>query len=194
MKLLLVGIAGLFSLSACGSEVIVGDGVGGNSGASNPTAGGNAGAFTLPGGSGNVAGGESLPEGVAEACSANPAAYETYSTADELEALLVGQWRRCLAPQISGEDVGVEFTEDGKIYPLTTDDTLQVVRRTGVDYEKTWVYIPPGEEDPISHQPSTRGIIKLDEVYTDAPKFTLDPRQMRILFSPALSRYIPLLP
>jgi len=127
-------------------------------------------------------------------CSASPESYETYSSSEELNALLIGRWRRCLEPQISGEDVGVEFTEDGKVYPLTTDEAQQVVRRTGVDYEKTWAYSAPGSEDPISHAPSANGFMVLDEVITSPPKFTIAPRQMRILFSPVLSKYVPLLP
>jgi hypothetical protein len=34
----------------------------------------------------------------------------------------------------------------------------------------------------------------LSSVLTDAPKFTNDPRQLRITFSPVLSRYLPLDP
>jgi len=129
-------------------------------------------------------------------CAVSPASYETYSTPEELDALLIGQWRRCpgLDPQIAGEDIGVEFTEDGKIYPLTTDDTQQVVRRTGVDYEKSWSYSPPGSEHPISHAPSVEGFILLGGVITSVPKFTVDPRQLRILLSPTLSKYVPLTP
>jgi len=108
--------------------------------------------------------------------------------------LLIGRWQRCIAPQIPGEDIGVEFTADGKYYPLTADDSLQVVRRTGVDYEGYWIYSPPGSEDPISHQPSVNGFLELNGVFTSPPRFTNEPRQLRILFSPVMGKYVPLLP
>lgn len=124
----------------------------------------------------------------------SPASYQTYTSNEELNALLIGRWQRCLPPQLPGEDIGVEFTADGKYYPLTVDDTLQVVRRTGVDYERYWIYSPPGSEDPISHQPSANGFLELNGVFTSPPQFTNEPRQLRILFSPAISKYVPLLP
>ena len=99
-----------------------------------------------------------------------------------------------MAAQLPGEDIGVEFTADGKFYPLTTDAKQQVVRRTGVDYEGSWIYSPPGTEDLISHQPSEQGFMQLGGGITSPPRFTNDPRQMRILFSPVLGKYIPLSP
>src|SRR4051794_40476867 len=117
MKSLLVGIAALISLPACGSEVIVGGGGGGNATLGTGGAFNSAGAFPFAGGSDNAGGAPPIEEAVPAACTQSPAAYETYSTAEELNALLVGRWRRCIAPQIAGEDVGVEFTEDGKVYP-----------------------------------------------------------------------------
>lgn len=188
MKALLIGIAGLFGVSGCGSEVIVADGSGGDLGAGGP-AFSNAGAVVTP--SGGSGGATFIP---AEECSVSPDSYVTYSTQEELNELLVGRWRRCTAPQIAGEDVGVEFTDDGKIYPLTLDDAQQTIRRTGVDYVKTWAYGEPGDEDPISHQPSKDGFIVLDGVITSPPDFTAEPRQLRILLSPAFSRYVPLEP
>jgi hypothetical protein len=187
MKLIVMGIAGLIGLSGCGGEIIVGDASGGSPGAGAPGAAGNPGVLGAQGG---ASGGFS----VLADCSASPDSYETYSTPEELNELLIGQWRRCVEPQIEGEDIGVEFTEDGRIYPLTTDDTQQVVRRTGVDYEKTWAYSAPGSEDPISHEPSRDGFMVLDGVITSVPQFTIGPRQLRILFSPVASKYVPLLP
>jgi|GEM_PF-2472632 len=190
MKLLMMGIAGLFGLSACGADVIVGDGGGGSSGAGAPNFAGNAGAFALPVGASNGGGGYTVPAD----CSASPESDEAYSSLEELGALLIGQWRRCQEARIPGEDIGVEFTADGKIYPLTTDDSQEVVRRTGVAYEKTWAYTAPDGEDPISHRPSRDGFMVLDGVITSAPGFTVNPRQMRILLTPAYSKYVPLLP
>jgi len=190
MKLIIMGIAGLIALSGCSGDVIVGDAGGGSTGAGAPGFAGNTGVFGAPGGAGGASGGFS----VLADCSASPDSYETYSTSEELNALLIGRWRRCVEPQIAGEDLGVEFTEDGKVYPLTTDEAQQVVRRTGVDYEKTWAYFPPGSEDLISHTPSVDGFMVLDEVITSVPEFTTGPRQLRIWFSPIRSKYVPLLP
>ena len=53
--------------------------------------------------------------------------------------VLVRRWKRCIAPQIPGEDIGVEFTAGGHYYPLTSGPDGSVVRRTGVDYEGTTV-------------------------------------------------------
>ncbi|MES1179055.1 MAG: hypothetical protein ABUL62_32370 [Myxococcales bacterium] len=187
MKLLVIGVASLFSLSACGSEIIVGGQGAGSSGL------GSSGGPNLPGAGSGGSNPWSDPTDVPE-CSASPASFEDYTTSEELNGLLIGQWRRCLAPQIPGEDIGVEFTDDGKFYPLTSDETQQIVRRTGVNYEGSWVYSPPGSEDPISHRPSTDGFMELNGVITSVPDFTNDPRQLWILFSPVQSRYVPLLP
>jgi hypothetical protein len=127
-------------------------------------------------------------------CSVSPASYQDYVTEADLEALLVRRWKRCVAPQIAGEDIGVEFTADGHYYPLTSSPDGVVVRRTGVDYEGTWQYFPVGSTDPFFGGTTTRAEMLLSGVLTDAPKFTNDPRQLRITFSPVLSRYLPLDP
>jgi hypothetical protein len=127
-------------------------------------------------------------------CSVSPGSYQDYATEADLEGLLVRRWKRCVAPQIPGEDVGVEFTADGHYYPLTTSPDGSVVRRTGVDYEGTWQYFPVGSTDPFFGETTTRAEMLLGSVLTDAPKFTNDPRQLRITFSPVLSRYLPLDP
>jgi nitrous oxide reductase accessory protein NosL len=61
---------------------------------------------------------------------------------------------RCKAPQVKGEDVGVE-------------------------------------KNLISGQPDPRGQFVLTAI-TNPPQFTADPRQLRVLFSPALGVYVPL--
>jgi hypothetical protein len=103
----------------------------------------------------------------------------------------VGQWRRCKAAQVKGEDVGVEFTVDHRWYPLTRDHDGTVVRRTGVDYGGEWKYLPPGEKNLISGQADPHGQFVLTAI-TDPPQFTADPRHLRVLFSPVLSVYVPL--
>ena len=127
-------------------------------------------------------------------CGVSPASYQAYFTEADLEPLLVRRWKRCIAPQIAGEDIGVEFTADGHYYPLTSSPDGSVVRRTGVDYEGTWKYFPVGSTDPFFGGTTTRAEMLLSGVLTDAPKFTNDPRQLRITFSPVLSRYLPLDP
>jgi hypothetical protein len=127
-------------------------------------------------------------------CAASPASYHDYMTPADLQALLVRRWKRCVAPQINGEDVGVEFTADGHYYPLTRDGNGQVVRRTGIDYGGTWQFFAVGEKDPFFGNTLTRPTMLLNGTLTDAPKFTNDPEQMRITFTPVLSRYVPLAP
>jgi hypothetical protein len=127
-------------------------------------------------------------------CGVSPASYQAYATEADLETLLVRRWKRCIAPQFPGEDVGVEFTADGHYYPLTNGPDGSVVRRTGVDYEGTWTYIPVGATDPFFGNTTTRAEMLLGGVLTDAPKFTNDPRQLRIMFSPVPGKYLPLDP
>jgi hypothetical protein len=121
-------------------------------------------------------------------CSASPASYQPYATEAELEALLIRRWKRCIAPQVPGEDVGVEFTADGRWYALTRDAGGHVVRRTGIDYGGTWRY------DPTPTPGLANGRFYIGDVQTNPPWFTNDPRQMRILFSPVMSKYLPLDP
>ncbi|HEX5098834.1 MAG TPA: hypothetical protein VFV94_05010, partial [Polyangiaceae bacterium] len=119
---------------------------------------------------------ETLPD----ACSTFPAHYAAYTNPDELRALLVGRWQRCSAPQLPGEDVGVEFTDD-HYYPLTRDESGRVIRLAGVANEYQWNYVPV-----------EGGYFILDSVQTSLPKITDEPRQLRVLFSPVPSRYVPL--
>jgi hypothetical protein len=123
-------------------------------------------------------------------CDVVPASFVSYQSEAELQALLVGRWQRCVAPQVAGEDVGVEFTADHRWYPLTRVDGV-VVRRTGADYGGAWKYLPPGEPNLISGQPDPRGQFVITAI-TDPPKFTENPRQLRVLLSPILSVYVPL--
>jgi hypothetical protein len=127
-------------------------------------------------------------------CSVSPESYQPYANLAELEALLVRRWKRCIAPQVPGEDVGVEFTADGRWHALTRDGSGAVVRRTGIDYGGTWVYYPPGWTNPISRMPSDQAGFQIGGTYTSPPEFTNNPRQLRILFSPVLGRYLPLDP
>jgi hypothetical protein len=127
-------------------------------------------------------------------CQTSPLSDHAYTTESELDALLVGRWRRCKAAQIAGEDVGVEFTADGNFYALTFNAAHEVVRQVGIDYGGQWTYLPVGTVTPISHSGITSPQLILQGVYTDPPRFTDDPRQMRILFSPVLSVYVPLTP
>jgi hypothetical protein len=182
MKMIILGVSSLLGVVACGSNVVVGEAAGGNSGANSADAGSGGAAVTW------------TDPTAAPGCAGSPASLVSYSTADELNALMIGQWRRCLAPQIPGEDVGVEFTADGNYYPLTFDSTHHVVRRTGIDYAGSWVYFAPGSVDPISNQPSDQASMELSGVFTSPPQFTVDPQQMRITFSPVLSKYVPLTP
>lgn len=168
----------------CAGATEIGQGTGGAAGMSvagtSPMAGGSS-------GSGGTSAFAPSPD-----CAASPPAYVDYSTPAELEGLLVRRWRRCIEPQIAGEELGIEFTSDGRIFPLYTDAEGNVERRTGVDYELAWAYSPPGSADPVSGQPSKTGTMVLGGVYTNPPWFTDDPVQLRILLTPVLARYTPL--
>jgi hypothetical protein len=125
----------------------------------------------------------------------------SYSTTAQLDALLLGKWRRCVDPQFPGEDVGVEFTADGNYYPLTFDAAHHVVRRLGVDYQGTWAYYPPGSVDALGQEAGADGSFAFGSalypdqaVTTSPPLFLSDPQQMRVTYSPVLSKYVPLTP
>ena len=128
------------------------------------------------------------------ACNTSPASVVQYDTSDELNDMLLQRWRRCGSVQARGEDVGVEFATDGRWYALTRDGSGNVIRRQGIDYGGTWQYFPVGSFHPISRMPAERAFLELDGGITDPPTFTDDPRQMRITFTPVLSRYVPLDP
>jgi hypothetical protein len=178
------------TVAACGGKFDIGyDHPAGAGGATTGSAGANTSGdgSTTPGSGGGGGNDPAL-------CSVPPASAVPYETLEELKTLLVRRWQRCLAPQLEGEDVGVEFTADGHYYPLTHDVGGNVVRREGPWYERTWAYYPAGAIHPISHQPSPHAWMDLNGVITDPPSFTEGPFQMGILFSPVPSRYIPLDP
>lgn len=189
----------------CAGATEIGQGTGGAAGMSfaGTSAMAGTGAAAETGGTGGVVSGGSAGTGLLGAggtsafvpspeCAASPPAYVEYSTQAELEALLVRRWRRCIEPQIPGEELGIEFTSDGRIFPLYTDTEGNVQRRTGVDYEWPWSYLPPGSELPFTSTPTTTGTIVLNGTYTSAPQFTDDPVQLRITLTPVLARYTPL--
>jgi hypothetical protein len=149
-------------------------------------------ALIAAGCAGKTQGGGSATRSRLADCEKSPLSSVDYETRAELDQLLIGRWQRCGAPQARGEDVGVEFAQEGRWYALTRNPRGEVVRRPGIDYSGSWAYLPRGSMDPISHQPSARAFFDLDGVITDAPSFTNAPRQMRILFSPVPSRYVPL--
>jgi hypothetical protein len=193
----------LLTFAACGGKVDVGydhplaSGSGGASstsaGSAGATSGGAGSSTTSTTGSGG-GGATGSPQNDLSTCQADPARAVTYTTLEQLDTLLVRRWQRCLAPQLDGEDVGVEFTADGHYYPLTRDAANAVVRLDGVRHTGTWAYYPAGSVSPISHQPSATAWIELTGVGTSPPSFTEEPVQMGILFSPVPSRYIPLDP
>jgi hypothetical protein len=135
-------------------------------------------------------GGDVVPAG----CTESPMSIVPYATAQELESLLVRCWQRCGDPQIAGEEVGVEFTADGRYYALARDRGGEVTRVPGIDYGGTWSYGPPGSVEPGLNLVSEDGYLLLDAMITSPPIITDDPRQLRILFTPVLGKYVPLEP
>src|SRR5882724_10291265 len=103
-------IGAILALAAvsCGSRVFVEELAGGGGGAggapSDGTSGSMAGAATTDAAAISWTDPTTAPD-----CQTSPLSYQAYTTETELDALLVGRWRRCKAPQIAGEDVGVEF-------------------------------------------------------------------------------------
>ena len=218
MRPTLIALIAATSVCACGPHVSVGDlggaGVGSSAaevgGAANPgppSSGGSANQSS--GGDQSVVGYAGDPNAAGAAggvgwtdptsapdCKVSPLATVMYTTEAQLDALLVRRWRRCIAPQVNGEDVGVEFTADGKYYTLTFDASHQVVRQVGIDYGGDWVYYPVGSKIPASPSQGPLSIaeINLSGEYTNAPIFTTSPVQMRVLFSPVQSIYVPLDP
>jgi hypothetical protein len=122
-------------------------------------------------------------------CNGSPARYTEYASADSLDALLIRRWKRCVEPQINGEEVGVEFADDGYYYPLYVDEAGNVARRTGVDFAKRWAFMPG---PTLGSWEGSSGSMLLDGTTTNGPQFTEEPVQMRILFTPAIARYTPL--
>jgi hypothetical protein len=173
-----------------------GGATGGAAGAAAPTGGGGAGG---PGGASGGSIGPPFDPTTDPNCQIEPASWHEYTTEAELDALLVRRWKRCNDIQLKGEDVGVEFTADGHFYPLTWAADGSVARRTG-SYEGSWIYYPIGSSIPdLRTTSSTAPVFRLSGVafggeYTSVPQITDDPRQMRILFSPAPSKYVPLDP
>jgi len=162
----------LFSLAACGGKVEIGadhpltSGSGGA--ATSSGSGGTSTSTTGSGGTGAGGGGQNDPA----LCAQAPARNVEYATLEQLDALLVRRWQRCLVPQLEGEDVGVEFTADGHYYPLARDAAGGVVRLMDVRHTGTWTFYPVGSTDPISHQPATMPSLQLGGVYTSPPTFT----------------------
>ena len=152
--------------------------------------------ITLAGCSGHLSVDSKGPDGGGAkpaACQAEPQSFMPYSSGGELSALLAGSWANCGEANVTGEDVGLEFTADGHWYPLTHDGTGAVVRRTGVDYEGTWQYFPVGSLGATS-TPLTSSQFLFNGVYDSAPNFTDAPRQMRVNLNPWPSIYVPLVP
>ncbi|HEY5374131.1 MAG TPA: hypothetical protein VIK01_10630, partial [Polyangiaceae bacterium] len=138
-----IGIILALAAVSCGSRVSIENPESGSAGAG----GGTAGASGTPAGGGTAealgtpaAGGTAddplavswTDPTTADDCHTSPLSYQTYGSEAELDTLLVGRWRRCKAPQIAGEDVGVEFTADGNFYALTFNAAHEVVRQVGI--------------------------------------------------------------
>jgi hypothetical protein len=91
-----------------------------------------------------------------------------------------------------GRRRGRGIRADGKYYPLTFDTTHQIVRRTGIDYEGSWVYLPAGGNAPFSSptrapNSARRGVHGRAQVHGQSAP---DADQ----FSPVPSKYVPLMP
>jgi hypothetical protein len=185
----------LFTLvAACGGKFPIGYDHPGDGGATTTSTGSAGSSSSGAAGSGatTTTGSGGAGGSAEDACRATPARSVGYVTHEEFDTLLIRRWQRCLAPQLAGEDVGVEFTADGHYYPLARDIAGTVVRLDDEAHTGRWTFYAVGEMDPFFHQPTTMPEILLTGVLTTAPSFTEGPMQMGILFSPVPSRYVPL--
>jgi hypothetical protein len=71
-------------------------------------------------------------------CDAPQGPLHHYTTASEVETLIVGRWRHCSGPtMIAGSD-GVEFVADHSYFALVDNGLGNLVRTTGFGNEGTW--------------------------------------------------------
>jgi hypothetical protein len=80
-----------------------------------------------------------------------------YTTAAEVETLILGQWRHCSGPTLKPDQAGVEFAADHKIFALVDDIDGGLVRKTGFDSEGTWRADPVGAHVQLSYYTPTGG-------------------------------------
>jgi hypothetical protein len=131
-------------------------------------------------------------------CTTSPLSLASFSTEAELKPLFVGRWKLCRGMPNPGEEIGVEFADDGRWYPLRHGASGQIERVPGIDYGGTWQYYPAGSEVPFVKGPAQSAQMRIGEgggdEWTSPPTITDSPRQMRILFSPWQNVYVPLKP
>lgn len=129
-------------------------------------------------------------------CTTSPMSLVQFSSDAELRPLLIGRWKLCRGVANPGEEIGVEFADDGRWYPLRHDASGQIERVPGIDYGGAWQYYPVGSDIPYEKGQATRAEMRiglgLGEEWTSPPDITDNPRQMRILFSPVQNVYVPL--
>lgn len=105
-----------------------------------------------------------------------------YTDKAELEALLVGKWRHCSGPTMTGPtEAGVELVADHSYFRLVTDDQGGLMRQTGPGNQGTWEV---DETLSLLYHP------RPDLTGNGSPRFEDGPRKMGIFLAvPDLSIY-----
>lgn len=113
-------------------------------------------------------------------CGVTPARQHLAASPEEYRQLLLGRWLVCDSPSAFGstDEVGVEFTADGRWYDLVLDEQGTIVRNTDWANSGTFFVHDDFEAAP--------GVYQLDmtmdagNTYIVAPRLADDPRAMRI--------------
>ncbi len=128
--------------------------------------------------------GEDLESSLA-ACTSPHGSVESYTTVDQLVALLSRHWIYCpgdgrLPSRANLERIGLEFTDDGHVYWLSEDSQKGISRLTGIDDAAAYEISPPmsAEYNDVSFQ--------IDVIYADRSvmgtyaTFEAAPRRLKL--------------
>jgi hypothetical protein len=138
---------------------------------------------TDPETSGNRGSGSGSGDGSASTsgpCAAPDGPRHDYTTASELDVLILGKWRQCSGPTppTLENSRGIEFDADGRYFVLVEDGKGGLARGTGFSSEGKWDTTQATETEvlfSLRPTPSTS--------FGDPPLFEDDPR--RFAFDPS---------
>jgi hypothetical protein len=102
-------------------------------------------------------------------CDAPQGPLHHYTTAAEVETLILGRWRHCSGPALKpAAQAGIEFIDDHTFFALIDDNDGELVRMTGFDSEGTWRADQEGSWVQLSYLTPTGGFGGTPE-FEDAP-------------------------
>lgn len=113
-------------------------------------------------------------------CAAEPDGEFSYKSSSELEKLLVKPWKRCDEPTLYGEEVGIEFVEGGRFYPLAHLDDGELVKLISDVHGHSWSYPAAGDGSRIL----------VDGESVAAPVLTKGPTGLRITLGGKVRHYV----